>query len=451
MSKPHRQTEKREANFFPTIRHQMTQVEQALHLNSTKNMHGDKATRRPNEGRKGGKSGSRKALPNLPRGKPAKSNMESRREQKNRMERIREIVADPEFQGKGSLAFYKIGQLIGQGAFGKVYRGWHRISGQELAIKAYPLSALRQKEFRKAVRQETKLLQRVCHPGIIALYEVIQEKKSLYIITEYACGGSLKGLLRRKKSGGEYTEGSFEEPEARRLFQQVAAAVAYMHHENIIHRDLKLENVLLDLTGYCKILDLGFSVTLKPGKRLRERCGTVVFMAPELIEVGSNGYSFPVDIWAMGCILYQMLAGKYPFRPTSIYDMKKNMQREKLDFPSAVSPEAQDLVFQMLRYNEAERITADQVLMHPWFTADLSRSVWAEDGAGGEAAAADADAADRPRTRHLSLVASGSRGSLLSGRASPGAVAHRGLRRPKSGTSLRGGAAAAAAEGQQGA
>jgi len=367
---------------FPSIRKQPGDINEAMMMNGTIKRSGKRGNYAPNRNNKEGRN--RKPLPKLKRGA---SNVESNKEKQNRMQKIREVIANPSFSGKGSLHFYKIGQLIGQGAFGKVYRGWHRISGQELAIKSYPLSALKYSDFRKAVKKETKLLQSVCHPGVIALYEVIQEKGSLYIIMEYASGGSLKGILRKTKNGGEYTEGAIQENDAKRLFHQVAAAVAYLHHEEILHRDLKLENVLLDKDGYCKILDLGFSTVVKEGRRLKERCGTIVYMAPELLEVGTGGYSFPVDIWALGSMLYLMLTGNFPFRPTSIYDMRKNMKRENLKFPRRVSPLAKDLVNQLLRYNENDRLNADQVLMHPWLSAMDEPSP-----------------SSRPRTRHLSLM-----------------------------------------------
>lgn len=162
---------------------------------------------------------------------------------------------------------------------------------------------------------------------------------------------SLAGVLRKNKT--------IPEDETKNLFRQLTKGVKYCHDQKICHRDLKLENVLVDSNGKVKIIDFGFSA--KCSQKLQNFCGTPPYMAPELAaKVPYRGE--PADMWALGVMLYLMLFGKFPFRATSEKELYRLIQQGKFELGNNVSPLARDTVTQLLKCNTKERATANQIL-----------------------------------------------------------------------------------------
>jgi 5'-AMP-activated protein kinase catalytic alpha subunit len=152
------------------------------------------------------------------------------------------------------------------------------------------------------------------------------------------------------------------------MFIQIAVAVRYCHKNSIIHRDIKLDNVLLDDDDVCKLCDFGVSRSLLPHKIVQEQCGTPAYLAPEIVK--DEGYSgFKADVWSLGVLLYVLVSGIMPFRASTVADLNKCILKGQFTFVSGIplSSEIKDLISKMLTVNVEKRIDSSQVLSHKWF------------------------------------------------------------------------------------
>ena len=221
-------------------------------------------------------------------------------------QKLKAYVALPEFDSRATTDFYGFGKVLGQGSFGEVRLAWHRLAGQKVAIKSYEKSKLTEPNHWRRVQQEIRLMERLNHPHIIRELEMIDSPKRIHIAMEYAGGGNLCSYVKAKQR--------LSEGEARKVFLQLLAAVEYMHDNCIIHRDIKLENVLFDDEQQnVKLTDFGFSVMVRdPMKRLKIFCGTPSYMAPEITQ-RREYLGRPVDVWSLAVLLYACLAGHFPF------------------------------------------------------------------------------------------------------------------------------------------
>lgn len=211
-----------------------------------------------------------------------------------------------------TLDYYKFMKLIGKGAFGKVTLGIHKLTGKQVAIKTVDKSLMKDEYQKKKVLQEVHLLKKVRHQNVIRLLEVFESPKHLLMVMEYAGGGDLLQYVKKRRR--------LEEEEARRIFRQVVYGLAHCHCRSVLHRDIKLDNILLDNDGEIKICDFGVSRIIKKNQKITEQCGTPAYIAPEIIS--DNGYEgFSADIWSMGVLLYAMLCGTVPFKAQNMHDL----------------------------------------------------------------------------------------------------------------------------------
>lgn len=158
---------------------------------------------------------------------------------------------------------------------------------------------------KKKVLQEVHLLKKVRHQNVIRLLEVFESPKHLLMVMEYAGGGDLLQYVKKRRR--------LDEDEARRIFRQIVYGLAHCHCRSVLHRDIKLDNILLDNEGEIKICDFGVSRIIKKNQRITEQCGTPAYIAPEIIS--DSGYEgFNADIWSLGVLLYAMLCGTVPFK-----------------------------------------------------------------------------------------------------------------------------------------
>jgi len=168
------------------------------------------------------------------------------------------------------------------------------------------------------------------------------------------------------------TKGRLEEPEARRIFQQIVSGVAYCHLHMVVHRDLKPENLLMDQDYRIKIADFGLSNTMRDGKFLKTSCGSPNYAAPEVIS--GQLYAGPeVDIWSCGVILYAILCGSLPFDDENIRNLFRKIKGGIYTIPSCISKNAQDLIRRMLVVDPTKRISISQIMQHSWFKTNLPR------------------------------------------------------------------------------
>lgn len=202
---------------------------------------------------------------------------------------------------------YKLDKNLGQGSYAVVKLATEKSSGEKVAIKIYEKYKLADPRKMKNVRREIQLLKQMDHPYIIKLHDSFENSKQIHLVMEYIGKQSLHGFLKAK------TAKKVEEPEARKIIQQICKGLSYCHAKHIVHRDLKLENILIDDNKNIKIIDFGFSVSVAPDKTLNIFCGTPSYMAPEIVSK-KNYKGHATDTWSLGILLFALLCGHFPFR-----------------------------------------------------------------------------------------------------------------------------------------
>ncbi|KAA1133818.1 hypothetical protein PGTUg99_022345 [Puccinia graminis f. sp. tritici] len=249
---------------------------------------------------------------------------------------------------------YTLGRIIGEGSFGTVRLGIHRLTGSRVAIKHIPKSSSP-----PLLTREIHHHRRLHHPNVVQLYEVIATEHSIWLITELCSGGELFDYLVEKTR--------FTEFEARRLFGQICLGLGYVHGKGVVHRDLKLENVLLDERCNPKLADFGFGREFEPRKLLDTFCGTTGYAAPEMLA-GKKYLGEEVDIWSLGIILHALLTGSLPFDDDDEEQMKSMIMAGHFEIPTFLSNEACNLIQSILQQDPKARPSIEKILSHPWFT-----------------------------------------------------------------------------------
>uniref|UniRef100_K3YZK6 Non-specific serine/threonine protein kinase n=1 Tax=Setaria italica TaxID=4555 RepID=K3YZK6_SETIT len=251
---------------------------------------------------------------------------------------------------------------------GRVWEARHLRTGLRVAIKILCHAKMRAAKLKPEREPRVmRLLSLGRHPHVARFYEAIRppaagDNQYTYIVMELAESGELHDHVAVRER--------LPEAEARRIFQQLAAAVAYCHRNRVAHRDLKMENVLLDAEGSVKIADFGFSKLWSPGKMQSRSLGSPEYAAPELLE--GRSYRGPeVDVWSCGVILYAMLCGRYPFDGADMSDLARNIRRGEFRLPSWVSDDARDLISSMLIVRPEKRATLAEVTAHRWLQPDM--------------------------------------------------------------------------------
>ncbi|KAL4787484.1 hypothetical protein BJX76DRAFT_354196 [Aspergillus varians] len=296
---------------------------------------------------------------------------------------------------------YILGQTVGEGEFGKVKLGWKRDGSIEVAIKLIRRETLGTNPTRlPKIYREISILRELSHPNIVRLHEMVETDRHIGIIMEYASGGELFDHILRNKY--------LQDNAARRLFAQLISGVGYLHKKGIVHRDLKLENLLLDRNRNIIITDFGFANTFDPADELSEEieynltnkefvkrmrldktndkgvrrgdlmqtsCGSPCYAAPELVVSDSLYTGRRVDVWSCGVILYAMLAGYLPFDDDpanpdgdNINLLYKYIVTTPLTFPEYVTPHARDLLRRILVPDPRKRADLFEVARHSWLS-----------------------------------------------------------------------------------
>lgn len=263
-----------------------------------------------------------------------------------------------------TLDFYKIDKVIGKGAFGKVILGVHKLTGKNVAIKTIEKSYMNgetEQFSRRKVFQEIYILKKIRHSNVIRLLEVFESTNHLLMVMEYAGGGD---LLQHVKG-----QGRLSELDARIFFRQILYGLGHCHCRSVLHRDVKLDNILIGNSGQVKICDFGVSKIISNNKKIFEQCGTPAYIAPEIIsDKGYEGYY--VDIWSLGVLLYAMVCGAVPFKANNMQELYTNIMKKGFTFPVALSKEVRDLIRKMLNKVPNKRIMIPEILNHPWVTSE---------------------------------------------------------------------------------
>jgi serine/threonine protein kinase len=258
-----------------------------------------------------------------------------------------------------ALENYNIWSDIGKGSYATVKLATHKITMQKCAIKIYSKKSLEDPTLKKNVKREIKILKKIDHNNIVKFYEEILGDRNLYIVMEYVKGIALNNYLVTKGFR------KLDECEARNIIIQLFSALAYCHERSITHRDIKLENIQLDLLFNVKLIDFGFATCFSNTKKSLLFCGSPSYMAPEIIRK-EEFYGPPVDIWAAGIVLYVLITGVFPFKGNTEKKVFDKVLLGKYDFPEYVSELCRDAIVGILNPNPAARPTAGEVLRHPW-------------------------------------------------------------------------------------
>ncbi|TKA41483.1 hypothetical protein B0A54_06370 [Friedmanniomyces endolithicus] len=296
---------------------------------------------------------------------------------------------------------YILGSTLGEGEFGKVKMGWKKDSTVQVAIKLIRKESLAGNSTRlPKIYREISILKELQHPNIVKLHEFIETERHMGIVLEYASGGELFDYILNHRY--------LKDPAARRLFAQLVSGVGYLHKKGIVHRDLKLENLLLDRNKNIIITDFGFANTFSPhdelgedverritdkdyvkrekldvigvdnhrrGDLMQTSCGSPCYAAPELVVSDGLYTGRKVDVWSCGVILYAMLAGYLPFdddpanpEGDNINLLYKYIVSTPLTFPEYVSPHARDLLRRILVPDPRQRADLFEVARHSWLS-----------------------------------------------------------------------------------
>jgi len=247
--------------------------------------------------------------------------------------------------------------MLGKGAFGKVNLCVHKLSEKLVAIKSLHKHFLESESNNSKLQNEIAILRQLKHKSIIRLYETFSNENYLLIVIELCGGGDLLTYVRKRRK--------LTEPVAKMCFKQILDGINYCHSKGIVHRDIKLDNILLNFHGDIKICDFGVSKKVTKGQKLRERCGTPAYIAPEILrEVGYDGTM--VDVWSAGVVLYAMVYGNFPFRAVNVDELEQLILVGNYSLPAEISDDARDLLSKMLNPNPNLRITVQGIYAHPW-------------------------------------------------------------------------------------
>lgn len=276
-----------------------------------------------------------------------------------------EFGAAPAGPGQGPqkplrVGFYDVERTLGKGNFAVVKLARHRVTRSQVAIKIIDKTRLDSSNLEKIYR-EVQLMKLLDHPHIIKLYQVMETKDMLYIVTEFAKNGEMFDYLT--------SHGHLSEEEARRKFCQILSAVEYCHSRRIVHRDLKTENLLLDANMDIKLADFGFGNFYNPGEPLSTWCGSPPYAAPEVFE--GKAYEGPqLDIWSLGVVLYVLVCGSLPFDGPTLPSLRQRVLEGRFRIPFFMSRDCETLIRRMLVVDPAKRISIAQIWQHRWMQAD---------------------------------------------------------------------------------
>ncbi|XP_053684755.1 uncharacterized protein LOC128734531 [Sabethes cyaneus] len=254
------------------------------------------------------------------------------------------------------VGYYELDKTIGKGNFAVVKLASNVITNSKVAIKIIDKTCLDEENLAKTFR-EISILKVLHHPHITRLYEVMESRNKIYLVTEHAARGEIFDHL--------VANGRMKEEEAARIFSQIISAVDYCHCKGIVHRDLKAENVLLDNEMNVKLADFGFSNTFSEGTPLRTWCGSPPYAAPEVFQ--GVEYDGPKsDIWSLGVVLYVLVCGALPFDGATLHDLRSVVVAGKFRIPFFMSQECEHLIRHMLVVEPEKRYTLKQIGNHKW-------------------------------------------------------------------------------------
>ena len=255
---------------------------------------------------------------------------------------------------------YLFEEIIGFGPYSTVWKGIHKELKKEVAIKVIPKIFLNNKEKITRFHREINFLKGLNHPLIIKLYFVTEDDDFHYLVMEYASNGDLRSHIN--------SNGAIAEILVRRYFLQLLEVIYYLHKEKkIVHRDIKSENILFDKYFNIRLVDFGLSKSfIDEEPSYNSICGSPYYVSPEILK--GEKYSTPTDIWSLGIVLYSMVNGSLPFLDSKNEPSNELILEGELKFIKKFSIDLQNLILKMLEKSSLNRITLDNIIIHPWIS-----------------------------------------------------------------------------------
>ena len=259
---------------------------------------------------------------------------------------------------------YEIGEILGKGAYGLVRLVTNKINNEKYAMKIYDKSKLDSNSKINSVFREIEILKNSNHKNIVKLIEVINTKKQILIVQELIEGISLREYynneIRGQKGISEHKTIIFK-----KIFKQIFSAMNYLHKHKMAHRDIKLENIIINKKYEIKILDFGFGMYNPQNQLQTFYCGTPNYMAPE-IAMKKPYIGQKADLWSLGVLVYKVFAADFPFKGKNEEDLYKNIKKGKFSFPFFVPEYAKKIICSLIEVDPMKRMTCEQVLDSSW-------------------------------------------------------------------------------------
>ena len=268
---------------------------------------------------------------------------------------------------------YTIVKQLGSGSFGKVYLAEHKATHEKRAIKELEKSLVDVGPEQSKFFSEVEILSKLDHPNILKVYELFEDTRRYYMVTEACEKGELFDYLVQSQRLTEHV--------AAHVMYQLFSAVCFCHEKGIAHRDLKPENLLIDSIAsngevFIKVIDFGTSTLFNKEKKMSARLGTPYYIAPEVLNME---YDEKCDLWSCGVILYILLSGSPPFGGNSDQEIMNSIRVGKFGFPNSVwahvSEDAKALISRLLKMNPVERPSAKECLKDPWLVRYHAKSL----------------------------------------------------------------------------
>lgn len=246
---------------------------------------------------------------------------------------------------------------IGKGSFSKVYKGYNVITDDIVAIKKIDLEM--SSTMIKRLKMEVEIMKTLNHDNIVKLYDVFYDEYYAYLIMEYSHCGDLSKYLKGRPLKEKY---------AQKFAKQLASAMKYLIQRNIIHRDIKPQNILVFNKNTIKLTDFGFARYFDKGTMVETLCGSPLYMSPEIIKY--KKYSHKADLWSIGVIFYEILTGKPPYKARTHYELAKKIENNPIFLPKLIplSSNCSDLLYKLLQKESNNRISWNDFFNHNWIT-----------------------------------------------------------------------------------
>ncbi|GAB1606073.1 testis-specific serine/threonine-protein kinase 2-like [Argonauta hians] len=258
---------------------------------------------------------------------------------------------------------YTILSTLDEGSFAKVKEGYDENNKRKAAIKIIDERAVRKNFKVKFLPRELAIFPVLDHPNIIKLYHEIRVGHKIYVVMEFAGHGNLLDYVE--------LHGGLLEQKAKSFFTSILSAISYMHSKQLVHRDIKCENILLNRENEVKVSDFGFAREIKEGQLSSTFCGSMAYSCPEILQKKPY-YPMAADAWALGIVLFKMIFNRFPYKSHEMNNIIKMQIEKKFTFPKIVTYSLQELINNILEPHLEKRYAVNDIIGHSWIKCSYS-------------------------------------------------------------------------------